>query len=116
MERVSIRVPATSANMGPGFDSFGCALSLYNVYTFEIIEKGLEISGCPEEYCNSDNLSIVAYRDAMTAMGLPMDPCGCPFIPTSLYVAVWVLPLPCWRQVPWRQMLSTAIPCLKKTC
>ena len=38
MERVSVRIPATSANMGPGFDSFGCALSLYNVYTFEILE------------------------------------------------------------------------------
>lgn len=73
MVKVSIRVPATSANMGPGFDSFGCALSLYNIYTFEIIEKGLEISGCPEEFCNADNLSIVAYRDTMTAMGLPMD-------------------------------------------
>ncbi len=73
MVKVSVRVPATSANMGPGFDSFGCALSLYNIYTFEIIEKGLEISGCPEEFCNADNLSIVAYRDTMTAMGLPMD-------------------------------------------
>lgn len=73
MEKVSIRVPATSANLGPGFDSFGCALSLYNVYTFEIIERGLEIFGCPEEFCNADNLSIVAYRDTMAAMGLPMD-------------------------------------------
>ena len=74
MEKISIRVPATSANLGPGFDSFGCALSLYNTYTFEIIDEGLEISGCPEEFCNADNLSIVAYRDAMQAMGLPMDP------------------------------------------
>lgn len=73
MEQISVRVPATSANLGPGFDSFGCALSLYNTYTFEIIENGLEIFGCPEEFCNADNLSIVAYRDAMHAMGLPMD-------------------------------------------
>ena len=76
MEQISVQVPATSANMGPGFDSFGCALSLYNVYTFRIIERGLEISGCPVEFCNSDNLSVVAYRDTMTAMGLPMDPLG----------------------------------------
>jgi homoserine kinase len=29
-QEVSIRVPATSANLGPGFDSFGMALALYN--------------------------------------------------------------------------------------
>ena len=74
MEKVSIRVPATSANLGPGFDSFGCALSLYNTYTFEIIESGLEITGCPEEFCNEDNLSIVAYRKTVQAMGLPVEP------------------------------------------
>ena len=28
MKRVTIRVPATTANLGPGFDAFGCALSL----------------------------------------------------------------------------------------
>src|SRR5512132_601428 len=28
--RVSVRVPATSANLGPGFDALGLALSLYN--------------------------------------------------------------------------------------
>lgn len=73
MERVTVRVPATSANLGPGFDSFGCALALYNTYTFEIIPGGLEIYGCDEEYRNRDNLSIVAYRYAMEALGLPMD-------------------------------------------
>ena len=100
MEQISVQVPATSANMGPGFDSFGCALSLYNVYTFRIIERGLEISGCPTEFCNSDNLSVVAYRDTMTAMGLPMDPLG-----LSIHSEIPVCrglgpPLPCWRQVP----------------
>ena len=43
MERITLRVPATTANLGPGFDSFGCALTLYNVYTFERRESGLEI-------------------------------------------------------------------------
>jgi len=27
MKRVTIRVPATTANLGPGFDAFGCALA-----------------------------------------------------------------------------------------
>ena len=74
MGSVTIRVPATSANLGPGFDSFGCALALYNTYTFEQITGGLEIYGCDEEFRNRDNLSIVAYRYAMEAMGLPMEP------------------------------------------
>ena len=34
MKRVTIRVPATTANLGPGFDAFGCALSLYTDVTF----------------------------------------------------------------------------------
>lgn len=41
--RVSIRVPASSANLGPGFDSLGLALTLYDDVTAEVIEEGLEI-------------------------------------------------------------------------
>ena len=46
MKRVTIRVPATTANLGPGFDAFGCALSLYTDVTFEETKAGLEITGC----------------------------------------------------------------------
>ena len=28
--KLAVRVPATVANLGPGFDSFGLALSLFN--------------------------------------------------------------------------------------
>ena len=72
MGRVTVRVPATSANLGPGFDSFGCALTLYNTYTFELTESGLEITGCPAEFCNRENLSFRAYEHAMRALGLPV--------------------------------------------
>lgn len=40
---VKVRVPATSANMGPGFDSIGIALTLYNYMTAEETEEGLKI-------------------------------------------------------------------------
>lgn len=40
---VHIKVPATSANMGPGFDSIGVALELYNHLWFEQIDEGVEI-------------------------------------------------------------------------
>jgi homoserine kinase len=37
-EPVTVRVPATSANLGPGFDSLGLALSLYDEVTVEVID------------------------------------------------------------------------------
>ncbi len=67
----TVRVPATTANLGPGFDSFGCALGLYNTYTFEAIPQGLEISGCAEKYCNARNLSVRAYQLTLQQAGVP---------------------------------------------
>jgi homoserine kinase len=40
---IKVKVPATTANMGPGFDCIGMALQLYNIVYAEPIEKGLEI-------------------------------------------------------------------------
>lgn len=40
---IKVRVPASSANMGAGFDTLGVALSLYNRITIEEIPAGLEI-------------------------------------------------------------------------
>jgi len=44
---VTVRVPATSANLGPGFDSFGLALGLYDDITLRTMEFGvaLDITG-----------------------------------------------------------------------
>ena len=61
MNPVTIRVPATTANLGPGFDAFGCALQLYTDVTFEETESGLEITGCDEEFTGPDNLAYVSY-------------------------------------------------------
>ena len=40
---VTVKVPATSANMGSGFDSVGVALQLYNTVSAEEIDNGLNI-------------------------------------------------------------------------
>lgn len=40
---IRLRVPATSANMGPGFDTLGVAVGLYNRMMIEEIPEGLEI-------------------------------------------------------------------------
>jgi homoserine kinase len=44
MTKVSVKIPATSANLGPGFDTLGMALSFYDNYSAEVIDSGLEIS------------------------------------------------------------------------
>ncbi len=41
--RVSVRVPATSANLGPGFDCLGLALGLYDVVEVEATAGGVEV-------------------------------------------------------------------------
>ncbi|MEZ0065971.1 homoserine kinase [Streptacidiphilus sp. MAP12-20] len=40
---VRVRVPATSANLGPGFDSFGLALGLYDDLVVRVAEGGLHV-------------------------------------------------------------------------
>lgn len=40
---VTVRVPATTANMGPGFDAMGMALDLFNLIQMEETDGGLEI-------------------------------------------------------------------------
>ena len=68
MKKVTIRVPATSANLGPGFDAFGCALKLYTDVTFEETEEGLEITGCAEEFTGPDNLAYVSYCAVLASL------------------------------------------------
>lgn len=43
-EPVRVRVPATSANLGPGFDSFGLALGLYDEVTARVTGGGLDVT------------------------------------------------------------------------
>ena len=57
---VKVKVPATSANIGPGFDTLGVALDVYNTYSVEEIDSGLVIEGCEEIYANENNLTYVA--------------------------------------------------------
>ncbi len=35
---ISLSVPATSANIGPGFDTIGVALDLHNIFHFDVLE------------------------------------------------------------------------------
>ena len=72
MNKIAVRVPATTANIGPGFDSMGCALALYNYITCEVLPVGeLRICGCPAAYQNEDNLAVQGYRAVLKRLGLP---------------------------------------------
>ena len=66
---LEIRVPATSANMGPGFDCLGVALNLYNCFKIEERESGLQIDGCEEAYRNEKNLVYVSMQKCFEKMG-----------------------------------------------
>lgn len=64
---VKVRVPATSANIGPGFDSMGIALGLYNYVTAEETdEAGLKIDILDNSRdflpCDESNLIYRAMR------------------------------------------------------
>jgi homoserine kinase len=58
---VRVRVPATSANLGPGFDALGLALSLYDEMEAWACESGLsvEISGEGADLAGADEAHLV---------------------------------------------------------
>ena len=62
---IKVRVPATSANLGVGYDCLGLALDEFATFYFEEIDQGLEIIGCDEAYCNEDNLIYQAFLKGM---------------------------------------------------
>jgi len=69
----AVRVPATSANLGPGFDSFGLALGLYDVVTARVLPEGLaiEVSGTGADTAGAgeQHLVIRAMRTAFARLG-----------------------------------------------
>ncbi|WP_196000273.1 homoserine kinase [Clostridium sp. 1001271B_151109_B4] len=60
---IRVRVPATSANLGPGFDSLGISLSIYNEYEFSLKDENrLFFEGVEEEFQNEDNIIYMAIK------------------------------------------------------
>jgi homoserine kinase len=59
--RVTVRVPATSANLGPGFDSFGLALDLCNEVTVDTeAEPGVSWEGEGADELPTDGSDVVS--------------------------------------------------------
>ncbi len=60
---IRVRVPATSANMGPGFDTLGIAFNLYNEFEFSQEENEVKFYGFKDEFSNKEN---VVYKSMIT--------------------------------------------------
>lgn len=65
---VRVSVPATSANLGVGFDCLGIALDLRALFTFEPSD-GLLIEGCGERLAGPDNLVWTSYCESCSKLG-----------------------------------------------
>lgn len=72
-EIIQIKIPLSCANLGCGFDSFGLALNLYNVYEFQKSKKDM-LLGFDDKYLNENNLCLKAYRSVFEKYKLDYIP------------------------------------------
>ena len=71
---IKVKVAATTANLGPGFDTLGMALSLYNEVSLERSDSGLQIEiegfGKGEIPTNDENLIWKAMKKVFEKQGV----------------------------------------------
>ena len=61
---VTVTVPATTANLGPGFDCIGAALTLYNCFKFTSLDAGsaplsMQVRGSEAHKVKTDESNLV---------------------------------------------------------
>jgi homoserine kinase len=71
---IQVQVPASSANLGPGFDSFGLALGMHDRYVAQVLDDvGLDIDvageGAEELPRNDKNLLVKAMNKGFDFLG-----------------------------------------------
>lgn len=73
-ERAAVRVPATSANLGPGFDVLGLSLGFYDELTIEVTDAPDEAviigEGAIELPTDASHLVIRSARSALDQVGV----------------------------------------------
>ena len=73
--RVSVRVPATSANLGPGFDALGLAVELCDDLELEATTGGVEIlaagEGADSVPTGEEHLVVRTLRRGLDHAGAP---------------------------------------------
>lgn len=60
-KRLTLRIPGSTANLGPGFDCFGLALSLYCRLTFTLLET------------RNNDTPLITFAGAIAQSSLPQD-------------------------------------------
>nr|AGT02683.1 homoserine kinase [Crithidia acanthocephali] len=66
-KKVSLRVPATTANLGPAYDTLGMAMSIFIELTVELADTfSMTVTGegCEHISCNEDNMVVQTCRIA----------------------------------------------------
>ncbi len=70
-KKVTVTVPGSSANLGPGFDTLGLAVSLYDTVEVEVIPAGLQVEvfgeGQGELPLDGSHLVVKAIRSGLKA-------------------------------------------------
>ena len=69
---LTIKVPASTSNLGCGFDSVGIAFNLYNTWTFEK-SKAFELFGFEESF-KKNNLILLAYKYVFKSLNKEVIP------------------------------------------
>jgi len=93
---VSVSVPATSANLGPGFDCLGIALELTDTLVAEVVPDGLEVrvAGESVDEVSLDERHLVVRSMRATFAALQVSPPG--------------LHLACTNRIPHRRGLGSS--------
>jgi homoserine kinase len=84
--RLTVRVPATSANLGPGYDSFGLALDLCNEVTADTdAEPGVTWEGEGAEELPTDGTDMISRAMSFVAAHPSLGQPSAPLPPLRLY-------------------------------
>ncbi len=79
--KFKVSVPATSANVGPGFDVMGIAFDMFNRFTFDVGGNDISITGCEAQFASpANNLvyttlekTLQSYGRAIPGMNIHFD-------------------------------------------
>jgi homoserine kinase len=62
VSNITVKVPGTTANLGPGFDCIGAALKLYNEFNFTTLDAGgliIQVSGIEAAKVQTDETNLL---------------------------------------------------------
>lgn len=65
---ITIKTPATSANIGPGFDCLGLALQLFNTFEVELSHEDF-LENVEDRFNNRENLFLTSWHAGCQKIG-----------------------------------------------